>query len=72
MVPSSRVPLRKWGMLPEQMLPMPLRHSGQSPQGHIQALATWSPGLTRVTPGPISTTTPEASWPATIGMPMGV
>ena len=60
-MPSSMVPLTNCGNVPEQMLPMPLRHSGHSPQGHIQALATWSPGLTLVTPGPTSTTTPDAS-----------
>src|SRR5262245_16698972 len=32
---------------------------------------TWSPGLTAVTPGPGSTTTPAASWPGTNGSGMG-
>ncbi len=61
------VPFTNWGNVPEQMLPMPARHSGQSPQGHIHALATWSPTLTLVTPGPTSMTTPDASCPATMG-----
>jgi len=61
------VPDTKAVMLPEHTLPSPLRHSGQWPQGIIQVPTTWSPTFTRVTPGPIASTTPAHSWPATIG-----
>ncbi|KAG1165183.1 hypothetical protein G6F35_018930 [Rhizopus arrhizus] len=34
-------------------------------------MATWAPGFRSVTPGPVSTTSPEDSWPSTMGTPRG-
>ena len=39
----------------------------QRPQERNNDMTTWSPTCTLETPGPISSTTPAASWPATSG-----
>ncbi len=45
----------------------PRRHWKHSPQGMHQFNTTRSPGVTWVTPAPISRTTPAPSWPMTSG-----
>src|ERR1700757_235626 len=43
-----------------------------SPHSGVYSGITWSPGLTEVTPGPTSSTTPPPSWPRMTGnMPSG-
>jgi hypothetical protein len=43
-----------------------------SPQGALQAMMTWSPGCTDVTPSPTSATTPAPSWPGMNGAGWGM
>ena len=45
----------------------PSMQEGQVPQVGRKLITTWSPGARSVTPGPVSTTTAEASWPSTMG-----
>ena len=45
----------------------PCRQPSQRPQACDGDTATLSPGLTRVTPAPTDTTTPDASWPGISG-----
>ena len=42
---------------------LPSRQNGQAPQGSFARAATRSPGRTRVTPSPTSTTRAQNSWP---------
>src|SRR4029453_3904150 len=42
------------------------------PHGALQAMITWSPGCTDVTPSPTSATTPAPSWPGTNGAGCGM
>ena len=44
----------------------------QVPQGALQAMITWSPGATEVTPSPTSAMTPAPSWPGTNGAGCGM
>src|SRR5690606_3766199 len=44
----------------------------QLPHGALQAMITWSPGCTLVTPSPTSLTTPAPSWPGTNGAGCGM
>ena len=53
-----------------QRLLRPARQAGHRPQGWAGFTATFWPGRTRVTPGPMASTTPEASWPGTKGARM--
>ena len=41
--------------------------NAQSPHGALQAMITWSPAWTLVTPSPTSETMPAPSWPRTQG-----
>ena len=45
----------------------PVEHQRQVPQLGMNEQTTWSPALTRVTPGPTSSMIPAPSWPRTIG-----
>src|SRR5690606_26971697 len=44
----------------------------QVPHGALQAMMTWSPGATLVTPSPTSLTTPAPSWPGMNGAGCGM
>ena len=46
---------------------LPSAQCSQVPQAVRVAMMTWSPGATRVTAEPTSTTTPAPSWPHTPG-----
>src|SRR5918995_7264601 len=43
-----------------------------TPHGALQAMMTWSPGATDVTPSPTSLITPAPSWPGTNGAGCGI
>src|SRR5690625_3592408 len=43
----------------------------QHPQLGTNTMTTWSPTARLLTPGPSSSTTPDASWPSTMGRPRG-
>jgi hypothetical protein len=45
----------------------PVAHQWHDPQLGMKEQTMWSPGATRVTPGPTSSTTPAPSCPSTIG-----
>src|SRR5437660_5962880 len=45
----------------------PVEQKRQRPHEGMNAHTTWSPGSTRVTPGPTASITPEPSWPPTSG-----
>ena len=51
----------------EHRFSRPSRQPAQRPQGRDGLIATRSPGRSPVTPAPVSTTTPDASWPGTSG-----
>jgi len=53
--------------LSSQWLDMPLTHHQQPPQAGVTDASTRSPGLTRRTSAPISSTMPQPSWPGTMG-----
>jgi hypothetical protein len=54
-----------------QWLDMPLTHHQQDPHAGDTAASTRSPGRTRRTSGPASSTTPHASCPGTMGSGSG-
>ena len=45
----------------------PVAQQRQCPQTGMNEQTTWSPSLTRVTPGPTFSMIPAPSWPSTIG-----
>src|SRR5689334_8631918 len=51
---------------------MPWAQNRQCPQVGRNEQTTWSPGLSRLTPAPTSSTTPAPSWPPTIGYRTGM
>jgi len=53
--------------LSSQWLDMSLRHHQQAPHAGVTDASTRSPGLTRLTSRPVSSTIPQPSWPGTIG-----
>ena len=53
-------------------LVMPWAQNRQCPQVGRNEQTTWSPGLSRLTPAPTSSTTPAPSWPPTIGYRTGI
>ncbi len=46
----------------------PVAQYRQVPQFGMKEQTTWSPGATRVTPGPTCSTMPAPSWPSTMGV----
>ena len=50
-----------------QMACWPVAHQRQVPQLGMNEQTTWSPGCTRVTPGPTSSMIPAPSWPPSTG-----
>ncbi len=81
-VPSPRMsfapPTDAYGPPSDSAIPVlhnmgcPARHQKHCRHGGIHVSTTWSPTATRVTAGPTSTTTPEPSWPSTVGNMKGM
>src|SRR3989304_4671817 len=66
--PSYSVPLSRFiAKNVSQRSSRPRAQGWQVPQGMMNEQMTWSPVFTPPTPGPISATTPEISWPRTAG-----
>ncbi len=77
--PPSSSPSSRKGQVPVGSCPVaivaprlhrldrPEAHQRQVPQAGRKLATTWSPGATRLTPGPTASTRPEPSWPPTIG-----
>ena len=66
-VPSARVIFCVALCVSKQYQGRPRRHDRHSPQTARQFKTTKSPGATSVTPGPVDSTTPAASWPSRNG-----
>ena len=67
LVPSSRPPVETWRLADVHSAGRPDEQNAQWPHRGRHMSTTWSPGATRVTPGPTASTTPAPSWPSTIG-----
>ena len=65
-------PPSPWHSTSKHRLGSPSVQGAHAPHGHSGSIATRSPTATDVTPSPSSTTSPENSWPITVGNGAGL
>jgi hypothetical protein len=72
---GSPLRVKGWAALPivrRHCVGCPVLHHLHAPQLASVETTTWSPGFTRVTSAPTSSTTPAPSWPSTAGAGHGM